>query len=196
MAIEVAGNRFVTLADEFFVNGAKVYEAYANGVKVYPDEEEPYSDLLEGYVEQPLYVANKACGFETAARNIGIGVTDYYLSEQFTGEFVGTAVWYPDSGAVIVVMASDEPFTATRHWQSGKYDFDSGTKTVTYDSYSDFEASGGYWHDNKKAYFTFSNTYKSDWRKTNPQAAVAISSDFNELVNRIAWAMVYDLRNN
>ena len=39
MTIEVAGKRFVTLADEFFVNGAKVYEAYANGVKVYPDEE-------------------------------------------------------------------------------------------------------------------------------------------------------------
>lgn len=39
MAIEVAGKRFVTLADEFFVNGSKVYEAYVNGVKVYPEDE-------------------------------------------------------------------------------------------------------------------------------------------------------------
>lgn len=37
MAIEVAGKRFVTLADEFFVNGSKVYQAFANGVLVYPD---------------------------------------------------------------------------------------------------------------------------------------------------------------
>lgn len=42
MAIEVAGKRFVTLADEFFVNGAKIYEAWANGVKVYPEEDDEF----------------------------------------------------------------------------------------------------------------------------------------------------------
>lgn len=49
MAIVVNGSRFVTLADEFFVNGAKVYEAYANGVKVYPEGDMPPS--LEYWVE-------------------------------------------------------------------------------------------------------------------------------------------------
>ena len=35
--IVVNGHEFITLRDEFYVNGKRVYEAYVNGVKVYPE---------------------------------------------------------------------------------------------------------------------------------------------------------------
>lgn len=35
--IVVNGHEFITLRDEFYVNGKRVYEAYANGIKVYPE---------------------------------------------------------------------------------------------------------------------------------------------------------------
>lgn len=38
MSIIVAGKEFRTLSDEFFANGEKVLEAWADGVKVYPDD--------------------------------------------------------------------------------------------------------------------------------------------------------------
>ena len=37
MSIQVAGKTFVTLEDKFYVNGSQVLEAWANGVKVYPE---------------------------------------------------------------------------------------------------------------------------------------------------------------
>lgn len=55
MAIVVNGKQFVTLSDEFFVNGAKVYAAFANGVQVYPDGSIPYKIVVEVLPDKLAY---------------------------------------------------------------------------------------------------------------------------------------------
>jgi len=48
MAIVIAGKEFRKAEDAFYVNGIKVVEAYADGVKVYPDKEYKYELVLHG----------------------------------------------------------------------------------------------------------------------------------------------------
>lgn len=46
--IVVNGAKYRTLADKFYVNGARVYEAYANGVKVYPEDATVFYAVIDG----------------------------------------------------------------------------------------------------------------------------------------------------
>ena len=48
--ISVGGKEFRTLADRFYVNGQQVQEAYVNGEKVYPEDDQ-YVCMLTGHTE-------------------------------------------------------------------------------------------------------------------------------------------------
>lgn len=134
MAVVVNGKQFVTLSDEFFVNGAKVYKAFANGVQVYPDDEGgKTSDLITLPFKKPIRFGS--------GTGIGAGNEPYfYLSTTCRiASCMKLHESYDNIYNYAIVAAADHPFTYTR--------FINPSTMETKDAIS-FE------HDGKTVYYT------------------------------------------
>ncbi|MBQ1449366.1 MAG: hypothetical protein IIZ12_00315 [Eggerthellaceae bacterium] len=134
MAIEVAGKRFVTLADEFFVNGSQVLEAWANGVRVYPDGKPTKlkiitpPDKTSYSVGETMDYTGIVCQLQNDDGSVYTDGT-YQTGIVPFSELVFPVIVAPDGQSTIVLDGVDYPFTFTT---GTSFDLKNGTYQYTY----------------------------------------------------------------
>lgn len=102
--IEVNGEKYITLSDDFYVGNQKVIRAYANGSQVYPSGG---GNLIKVYGEATIHAQ---CTYPRdeplplVAGKVG-NLHEYTVDHTFTGEFVvcirGEGIQYENCGEIV-----------------------------------------------------------------------------------------------